>query len=79
MAKSIYCHKCIASYNNDYKFFYWVQNYMYLAHVPMDSAGNVVKNPLIIINDWPWYILTWEPIVFTLILITYYFSKPKKA
>ena len=54
-------------------------NYMYLAHVPMDSAGNVVKNPLILTTQWPWYILTWEPIVLTLILITYYFSKPKKA
>jgi len=52
--------------------FYIGSNYMYLAEVP------AVDNPLILTTQWPLYVLTWEPIVFALILITYYFSKPKK-
>jgi uncharacterized membrane protein YwaF len=53
--------------------FYIGSNYMYLAEAP------AVDNPLILTTQWPLYVLTWEPIVFALILITYYFSKPKKV
>ena len=53
--------------------FFIGSNYMYLAEAP------AVDNPLILTTQWPLYVLTWEPIVFALILITYYFSKPKKA
>ena len=48
-------------------------NYMYLAEVP------AVDNPLILTTKWPYYVLTWEPIILSLILIVYYFCKPKKA
>ena len=48
-------------------------NYMYLAEAP------AVDNPLILTREWPWYVLTWEPIILILILIVYYFSKPKKV
>jgi hypothetical integral membrane protein (TIGR02206 family) len=53
--------------------FYIGSNYMYLAEVP------AVDNPLILTTQWPYYILTWEVIILILFLITYYFSKPKKA